>query len=220
VTSFEVYAPLVKLALALAAVVVLSIGGGTVAATTTPSSSPSNDPALEPLLLTIDDFPTGWAVAPPDYLDDDEPTTSEPGEDCGSATYDQLLQFDEEIPQAEAAFVGGGSMFDIVGQYVGLFDSDDEAEALVGLIDDQLEACPTSTDEEGATTTFSPMSFPDLGDASAAYRGTIENSFFPFSVALVIVAVDDKVIMLFGVGSGGDGELMEDLARTSVDRAD
>ena len=55
-TSFEVYAPLVKLALALAAAVVLSTGGGTIAATTTPSSSPPNDPALEPLLLTIDDF--------------------------------------------------------------------------------------------------------------------------------------------------------------------
>ncbi len=99
-------------------------------------------------------------------------------------------------------------MFDIVGQFLVLFDDNDEAGAFVQLFDEQLEACPVTTDEDGATTTYSPMSFPDLGDASTAYRGIIENSMLPFSVALVVVAIDDKVNILFGVGSGGEGELM------------
>jgi hypothetical protein len=81
-----------------------------------------------------------------------------------------------------------------------------------------MTSCPVQTDEDGSTTTYSEMSFPDLGDDSIAYRGTVQD--FPVSFALVAAAVDERIVYLIGVGSGSDGELLEGLATIAVARAD
>lgn len=185
------------------------LAGGTAAATTVPA----NDPELEALLLTIDDMPTGWAVDTSGnagtFFADEATADTEPTDEC----IDEFNPLDG-APHAEVAFAGD-TMFDLLGQGIARTD---QASQIVAQFADLLERCPTSTDDNGVTSTFGAMSFPELGDATIGIRAT--NDSFPIPVAVVIIAEDDVLVMLSGVGEGADGELLETLARTALDRID
>jgi hypothetical protein len=98
-------------------------------------------------------------------------------------------------------------------------DSTVEARAIVDEIAAAFEACPVAVDEEGLAVTYTEMSFPELGDVTVAYRAIPQSSSPPASLALVAVAVDDRVVLLVGGGTGGDFTLFEQLAVTAVEKA-
>ena len=54
-------------------------------------------------------------------------------------------------------------------------------------------------DDEGAETSVSQMSFPDLGDASIAYEISVSAEDVPFTLtgAFAMIAVDDRITVLF-----------------------
>ena len=76
-----------------------------------------------------------------------------------------------------------------------------------------MTECPSGDGE-----TFSEMSFPELGDASTAMLVTSpEDDEFTLSAAVIVIAVDELVLYLFGLGDGADGDLLDDVANAAVE---
>jgi hypothetical protein len=172
----------------------------------------ANDPELELLLLSIDDLPTGWSVAPRGLFDADD------GEDSCTDIVGPELPGVAGLPRASVGFLSD-SVADVVGEMILQADSDEAARAIVAEVAAAFEACPVSVDDDGRSVSYEEMSFTDLGDVTVAYRAVPLDSSPPSSVALVAVAVDDRVILLAGGGTGGDFALFEQLAVTAVEKA-
>jgi hypothetical protein len=83
----------------------------------------------------------------------------------------------------------------------------------------QSQSASASSAREGFTVSLGEISFPDVGDASIAYRIS-SSAKSALSVAIVVIAVEDKVTWLFDFGDGADGEFLEFLkdVATAVDR--
>lgn len=201
----------------LAAIAIVVVAPSPTAAST-PTTETQDDPELAALLLTVDDMPIGWAAGPDNFFDSDETTSSSapaatvPDDSCA----DDPIGIERALPHASASFTGDG-IFDILGQGIVGADSADDAIEYVDLAADYfVEQCPTTTDEDGVTTTCAEMSFPDVGDASFAMRCTPDG--LPVSLGVVFATVDDKVILLLGVGEGGEGEFLADVVSVAVER--
>jgi hypothetical protein len=206
-TRHQIYAPDVLTAVVAAILLVSS--------SAPPDTTIASDPELEQMPLTLDDMPTGWAEDTSGALDeddDDEPDVCENGEPAP-------FEFDEahpDAPQATITFTAG--FIDYVDQRLARLPSDDEVRDGIDLVRQAFERCPTTIGDDGSSLTVSEMSFPNVGDDSIAYRGT--SDAVPFPVVFIIVGVDDKVMLLTGIGEGADMELLEDLIAIAVDRLD
>ena len=140
---------------------------------------------------------------------DDLPT------DCEAQAFPEMGDI-SEYPTANVTFVTGGGLLGfniLVEGIVDVGDSDTATEFVEGF-QRALTECPS---EEGETV--SEMSFPDLGDASTALLVTSPDfEEFTLSAAVIVIAVDERLVSLFGVGDGADGELLDDVANTAVEK--
>ncbi len=156
-------------------VVSCSDGGGssTTPGATSPTSAESSARAIhadetsaaKAMLLTVNDFPTGWAETPSD-------TSDSPLDKCTDHSHD-----DDRTGKAESGDFSRGSIGSI-SETVSIFHSADDVEALFAAIQPQAD-CFLKTVNDGkldddeaelSDASFSPLSFPTVGDHSAAFR--------------------------------------------------
>lgn len=199
-------------------------GGGTAAGGGAEAETGEQRAAAE-LLLTVEDLPTGWTVAP----DDGE----EGGEDDSADEFCKGLDITksevEPSSEAEADFQGGQTG-PFASQLVAVYDGDKAEQAFDELVS-ALEDCKEveTADEDGTFTgSLTPVSFPTLGDETHAVRltGTAkvteEGETFELSMSGDFVFVRDGDVMTgifqfafdFGALGGGelDSSITEDLA--------
>lgn len=191
-------------------------GGGGQARTVNPTKSSSTaaprDVALSEVVVQLSDLPTGWSVSPPENEDEADDSFCE-GRD----------PFNEIPPQAEAESSFQQSDFGpFVDSGASLY-TDDEASEVMDRLAEMANACQSfmQTEEDGTETTYttSPLSFPDLGDDTFAFR--VSGSTMLGPINLDVAAVREGAIVLF-VGNGGlgaaDTQLTEQLLRTMLRR--
>ena len=189
--------------------IVIAIGSGA----SVTASTPGNDPSLVPLLLTVADLPSGWQeMAVPAALAESS-TEGAPDDPC--TTLAHVFDAAYAGPHAATGFSSGG--LNLITDIVFRLPDRTAASGLVTAYSADLTACPTVTGPDGLTTTYTPVAFPALGDATAAYKGTWQ--FANFIVLFVTFSVDDTVITLEETGAGDDTTLLQQLAAVSVARA-
>lgn len=187
-----------------------------------PDAPPAAD--AQAALLTLDDLPAGWSVDPEDSDgafglggSGVTPDGSESGE-CARVAHE--LNDQKPIAEAETAFTAGG-----FGPYlthtVSFFDQD--TAPLVERLATVLGGCPEALSEQNENPSFDyrmqPLSFPDLGDRTAAVRLVAASGGTTATFDFVVVAVGRAISILFAGGSDTlDGSELERLARLSVDR--
>jgi hypothetical protein len=126
------------------------------------ASLPGEDVLAEGL-LTIDDVPAGWAEVPQDD-DDDDPL-------CG-IRLTELLGLDEDsLPSATVLYAEDSNTGPGFGETVGFVPAGRGTEVLPAFRD-AIDACDGDT-LGGLDATVSALSFPSVGDDSAAYRITL-----------------------------------------------
>jgi hypothetical protein len=174
--------------------------------------TPPTAEALDAMVLQLGDMPAGFTASPPD-----EAGTDDDFEDsCDAYTGD----FPEPAVETERSYQAdefGPFVISNVSWY-------DDADAMLDAFVDLAEQCRewTDTDEEGNETrgSFSPMSFPSLGDRTFALAINAESGGFPFAARAVYVVVGDHLVTgVFDASFGGEsGVDLERLARLAVDR--
>jgi hypothetical protein len=149
-------------------------------------------PSVEDLgsrLLTVEDLPTGWS---PYTNSDDEDT----GEGCDA---EPSLQPDVE---AETTF-SQGSFGPFLVESLGLYGDDRAADDAVTEFRAMTERCQsyTTTEDDGSTTTvtFSPLSFPKLGDDTYAVHMDVA-AMFPIAANVVLVRDGDVLMIISHAG--------------------
>lgn len=185
------------------------------AAPVTPEPEPTAEPAgdtadvdqqaLLAALLTLDDMPTGWTGTAPTV------ESRTPG-----GTYASFCAAELPARSIAAAAVDfeKSALGPLFSQTIVLYPDGDSAEAA---FDDLLEAarnCPEMTDSAGNTNTFSPLSFPAIGDETFAMRssGLVE-------LDIINIRVDDALITIMHGGLGAvDSAQTETFARAAVER--
>jgi len=189
--------------------IVIAIGSGA----SVTASTPGNDPSLVPLLLTVADLPSGWQeMAVPATLAETS-TAGAPDDPCNALAH--VFDTAYSGPHAATGFSSGG--LNLITDLVFRLPDRTAASGLVTAYSADLTACPTVTGPDGLTTTYTPIAFAALGDATAAYKGTWQ--FANFIVLFVTFSVDDTVITLEETGAGEDTTLLQQLAAVSADRA-
>lgn len=121
--------------------------------------------AAKAMLLTVNDFPTGWAETPSD-------TSDSPVDNCTDHSHD-----DDRTGTAESGDFSRGANGSI-SEGISIFHSADDVEALFAAIQPQAD-CIVDVINDGkldddeaefSDASFSPLSFPTVGDHSAAFR--------------------------------------------------
>jgi hypothetical protein len=164
---------------------------------------------LDDASLTLDDMPAGWTTAP-ELLEDDEQETE------GECAFDPDRGDGNEL---EVAFKEGETGPFVI-QVIGEFDDDDDAEAFMDEFAEYAERC-RSSEEDGVTTTFDPLSFPDIADESQSYRVSIDDpEAVPAELNVVLFRKGDRasVLALLSVFESPDAALTEELAMVAADR--
>ena len=127
-----------------------------------PAASLPSEDELAAGLLTIDDVPTGWAEVPQD--DSDDPL-------CG-IRITKLLGLDADtLPSATAEYAEDPDTGPGFAERVGFVPAGRGGEVLPAL-DRAIDSCEGDT-VEGWDVTISDLSFPPVGEDSAAYRITL-----------------------------------------------
>ena len=124
------------------------------------SSLPGED-ELAAGLLTIDDVPIGWAEVPQD--DSDDPL-------CGIRITELLGLDADSLPSATVEYAEDPDTGPAFGERVGFVPAGRGGDVLPAL-DEAMDRCDGEADD-GLDVTVSDLSFPSLGDDSAAYRIT------------------------------------------------
>jgi hypothetical protein len=182
------------------------------------------DEQAKAALPAVSTLPTGWSVDPENTLndesdDEDSKATIEPAE-C-QAIMDGLSdqQKDEPTGKASRTYMAG-----MLGPFMGVEISsfaDEVPDDVFTKTLDALTACPefTST-EDGVDTTFktSSLSFPNLGEESAAIRMAATADGMPVGLDMVFIRAGHTIVTVSTatVGAGSAGEAMEKVARATV----
>jgi len=124
------------------------------------SSLPGED-ELAAGLLTVDDVPTGWSEVPQD--DSDDPL-------CGIRITELLGLDADSLPSAAVEYAEDPDTGPAFGERIGFVPAGRGGDVLPAL-DEAIDRCDGSTDG-GLDVTVTDLSFPSLGDDSAAYRIT------------------------------------------------
>ena len=180
---------------------------------TTTTSGASSD--LSDVVVQLEDLPTGWSVSPPE--DDDEATDDEFCED-----HDPFNEVEAQ-DEAESSFQES-DFGPFVASAASQFTDDDEASTIIDAFADAANECQswTDTDEDGTVTeyTTTPLSFPDLGDETFAFRLSAASPIGPFAADIAVVRQGEFTLSIVnaGLGAGPDSALTESLAQTMLDR--
>lgn len=214
--------------LSVAALVCAGCGGDdgdgqarTVEASTTTTTEPSEDStttsaapaALDAVVLQLTDMPTGWSVAPPDEDDDDS------DDFCDGAD-----PFNEIEPKEDAESNFQQSEFGpFASSGASIYEDDDQAGEVLDLLADMANDCQsfTQVEDDGTETeyTITPLSFPDLGDDTFAFRMSATTFLGPLTLDGVAVRDGDLVVTIVHGGIGAvDSALTESLMRDMLDR--
>jgi hypothetical protein len=175
----------------------------------------SADPALEEVVVQLDDLPSGYTATPPD---------DDPADDSGfCGDEDVLTKSLEEAPASAESNFKQSDFGPFVASFAARYDDSDTAEEFVDRFAHEAAGCGefTETDEDGATVTyrFEPLSFPKVGDQTFATRLTGTTVLGALVLDIAVARVDDTAV---GVVNGGfataDTALTEELMRTMTDR--
>lgn len=176
----------------------------------------------EAALPTMQQMPKGWSRDPDNEDDDDDEMGDDVEPERCQAVFD-ALETDDEDPavSAERAFEQ-----DDFGPFVTVeVQSYDEElpDGRFGDVVDVLEDCPewTSTDDEGTKTEFqaSGLDFPNLGEESLALALEATSEGWPFTMDMVIIRAGHNLVtaMHMAIGGKSDAELLEQVARTTME---
>jgi hypothetical protein len=170
------------------------------------------DADLEAMLLVVSDLPTGWAVDnSPDESDSNAPSCLE------NAQVDE----EEASAQAEAEFAKDGNLpvlFEALSY--GGENASKWFEQGKAAFDSCTDVSFTS-DGEKVEGTIGAMSFPTVGDESAAYAMNFTVQGLRLSFPIVIARKGD-ILAIIGLGDLGspDSQLLEDLATRALSKVD
>lgn len=175
-------------------------------------------------LPAVSVLPTGWSVDPENSLndesEDDSKATIEPAE-C-QAIMDDLGDEQDDKPTAKASRTYTAGM---LGPFMGVEISsfaDEVPDDSFKKVLDALSSCPEiSSTEDGETTTFkiSSLSFPNLGEESAALRMAATADGTPVGLDMVVVRAGHNIVTLSHASVGGatdSGSALEKVARATV----
>lgn len=177
-----------------------------------------DDDEAEAALPDVSSLPTGWSVDTDtsDDSDDESEGKVKPAE-CEAILEDVSDGWNEEpTGEAEQAYAAGGmGPFMEVG--ISSFDKEYPEDAFGELLE-AFEDCPEFTSvEDGDSTTFkvSSLSFPNLGEETAAVRMAAESDGIPIGVDLVVIRAGHTVISLAHSSIGGDSGSATVLEKTA-----
>jgi hypothetical protein len=165
------------------------------------SSLDENDPELEALLLTAEDFDADVEV------DDDEDDSGFEEEICDGQGY-------TVVPERQASV--GFTTADLgtfVSQGIAEFGFEDDASLFIEELQSLNQACLDAGDDDALPATFEPI--PDLGDE--AIRAVLLPDAAIEGLELIVVRADERVILLANLGE--EQLLTNALIIEAVDRA-
>lgn len=176
-------------------------------------------------LPPVSALPTGWSVDPENTLNDDSESDAEsegtiqPAE-C-QTIMDDLSEEQDQEPTGEASTTyTAGMLGPFLGVEINSF-ADEVPEDSFKKVLDALSTCSeiTST-EDGTTTTFkiSSLSFPNLGEESAAIRMSGESEGMAVGLDMVVIRAGHNIVTLSQASVGGatGSDALEKAARTTV----
>lgn len=170
-------------------------------------------------------LPTGWSVDPESTLTDGSESDAEPEgtiepAKC-QAIMDDLSEEQDQEPTGEASTTyTAGMLGPFLGVEINSF-ADEVPEDSFKKVLDALSTCSeiTST-EDGTTTTFkiSSLSFPNLGEESAAIRMAGESEGMAVGLDMVVIRAGHNIVTLSqaSVGGAADSDALEKAARATV----
>lgn len=173
---------------------------------------------LSRALLTLDDMPSGWTIHPAEGDDEEGETESDSSFFCG---HDELDMDGRALGNTEV-MLSGGEIAPVVVHAVNVYSAD-EADKIFAEFTGIFEDCEEWEDEDEYTWHAAEMSFPKLGDDSAAYR--LSTSDVPLvgvmEIQVVLIRSDSflSVIMHMDIGFDGvDTEQTEQFARRADEK--
>jgi hypothetical protein len=156
-------------------------------------------PPLADALLTLADLPTGWSA----QADPGGPRTGF----CGGRNPLAVVIPAEELHATFSKTTNGPFVSELALRY----GSEDEAEQLMGLVEDTFESC-RSYDENGGSLTLEPLDFVGLGNDTFAAHVTGQTSIGPLAGDVVWVRKGNRVVSLATIAfSDLDGNLVSDV---------
>ena len=177
----------------------------------TGSGSDASEEDLTGALLALEDMPSGWSI---DAAGGDDDAVA--NQFCNVAPLDGLLDADAE---AERRFTAGesGPFFT---QRLAAMEFASDAEDGMDRIREAF-GCGEWTDAEAdATWTIAEVSFPDLGDETAAYRFSTTAGSVTTNGNAVAIREGGVVLLVVHIELGElDSGLTEELTRKAFDKA-
>jgi hypothetical protein len=182
---------------------------------TTTQSTPSQSATaahrnIKAQLLTVSDLPAGWAVDNSSNSDD-----SGPEPPC----LKNLKSGQKAIDKGEADFVQGTD-FPVLQQQLGYFGSTATTVRNYAVTVAVLNRCRDFSFSSGGqkfTGTIGQLSFPKLGERSAAWRLVLSASGLRFGIDLAIMQKGPELnLMLYGDLGTPDTATFASIARTAV----
>jgi len=175
-------------------------------------------------LPSVKSLPAGWAVDP------DHTVTSDNEADLATKFSPASCQtvFDgmdaNQSKQAKAAEADADFTRSELGPFVGVTVAsfvEKVPERLLGDFVAALDKCPsfTITDPDGTSkVTASVLSFPTLGQETAAVRMQIDNSDLSVGYDVVVIRDGHNLVMVgqLALGGAADPEMVEEVARATV----
>jgi len=196
-----------KKPIALLGVLVLALFGCTKpsnrAATIKPSEPPekvASDSELQAGLLTVQDLPTGWSPKPAESPSPTPSSTSSATPECTKT----LIRKAETPAYVETSFQK--SEFHQLSQLLISFKSRNEAKSKFKELEARSQRCQSWTEEDAESSSkysLAPLSFPNLGDETLAFKMKGEYKSKPgsdedFNLELTGSADADIVVIRLG----------------------
>ena len=130
------------------------------ASTTAPATSTTGAPGIQSLALTVTDLPTGWSVD----------STSETHSDT---CYSDPLTKVPSTSYTSVRFTQGGTT-PVLAQELGVYANPTQAFTAITSTLNDCHAFTETVSGTSASGTLGAMSFPTVGDQSAAYTANIQ----------------------------------------------
>jgi hypothetical protein len=205
---------------ALALALVATAAGCSSSGTGSNSGSPTAGavaPTIQQLkaqLLVLQDLPTGWATAP-----NDSSSSSSSDSTCkgGAALGNSVAGSGGK--SAEVTFKQASSSL-VPTELLEAVGYDPDASARFSTIQKVFDSCkPNLSTGDSASLTIGQMSFPTVGDQSAAWLISGNASFLSISAPIVLFRKGNYVVLLTQIGGGSDGATsLQAIANKAADK--